>query len=331
MTRDNQVNRLVVAAWLAVSLGRAHADPVAPATGGTPWTQGVPGAQQDRANALFDEANQLFAQQAHGPALARYKAAIAIWDHPLIRFNMAVTEIRLDRILQAAEDLEQALRFGQAPFTVELYRQALDYQILLKGRTGDLEVSCEQAEVQVLLDGKPWFECPGQRRLRVTTGEHVIVGDRTGFLTSSSRLVVAGGAVANQRINLVSLEAAAYMVYPYPRWMPWTLAGGGAAVALGGLGFYLSGKTQMESFHGDFASACATGCEADLANHALLRRERDSAILKGKIAVSMLVTGGAVTVGGVVFAILDRPTRKLPRIEAAPTAGGLAASAAWDF
>ena len=69
--------------------GTAYAD--------DPWAQGVPLANQKAANKLFAEANQLFAQQAHGPALEKYKAAIAIWDHPLIRFNMAVTEIRLDR------------------------------------------------------------------------------------------------------------------------------------------------------------------------------------------------------------------------------------------
>jgi hypothetical protein len=317
------VKRLVITVLFVVR--PAHADPA------TAWAEGIPMPQQERANALFDEGNQLFAQQAHGSALDKYKAAIAIWDHPMIRFNMAVTEVRLDRILDAAQDLEQALRFGQTPFTPDLYRQALDYQLLLKGRIGDLEVSCDQADVQVLLDGKPWFGCPGSRKLRVTTGEHVVVGDRAGFLTSSSRLVVAGGAVAAKRINLVSLEAAAYLEYPHPRWIAWTVTGGGAAIALGGLAYYLSGKNQMEAFHSDFANSCAMGCEADLSNHTFLRRERDGAIVKGEIALSMMITGGAVVVGGVVLAVMNRPVRKLPRIEAGPTRDGMTAAIGWDF
>ena len=81
-----------------------------------------------QANALFAEGNQLFAQQAHAPALEKYKAAIALWDHPLIRFNMAVTEIRLDRILEAADDLDERCATATTPFTPELYQQALDYQ-----------------------------------------------------------------------------------------------------------------------------------------------------------------------------------------------------------
>jgi hypothetical protein len=318
---------LIVAVMLVVvaGVGRVHADPA------PPWAQGVPKPQQDQANALFDAGNQLFAQQAHGPALEQYRAAIALWDHPMIRFNMAVTEIRRDRILEADHDLAQAMRFGATPFTPELYQQALDYQSLLKGRVGAIEVRCEQAGVQILLDGKPWFDGPGARTARVLTGEHVVVGDRAGFVTSSSRVFVAGGATAVQRIALASLDAAAHLEYPRPRWIAWTIAGGGAAIAAGGLGVYLVGKNEIEAFHNDFASVCARGCAADLSDQPALRRNRDGAILKGDIAVSMMIAGGAVAAGGIVLAILNRPIRKLPRIEAAPTPGGMSASVRWPF
>ena len=315
----------VIAALLVLGAGRVHAEP------SPPWAQGVPKAEQDRANALFDEGNQLFAQQAHGAALEKYRAAIALWDHPMIRFNMAVTEIRLDHILEADHDLVEAMRFGAAPFTTELYRQALDYQSLLKGRVGAIEVSCEQAGVQIVLDGKPWFECPGTQVFRVLTGEHVVVGDRAGFLTRSSRVFVAGGGVAAHRIALVSLEAAGRLEYPRPRWLPWTIAGSGIAVAAGGLAFYLAGKNQIESFHNDVANACAKGCQADLSDQPALRRERDGAVLKGQIAATMMIAGGAVAAGGLVLAILNRPVRKLPRIEVAPTTGGMTASVGWKF
>jgi hypothetical protein len=316
---------IVIAVLLVAGLGRVRADP------SPPWANGVPQAQQQQANALFDQGNQLFAQQAHGPALEKYRAAIALWDHPMIRFNMAVTEIRLERILEADHDLAQAMRFGATPFTPALYQQALDYQSLLKGRVGVIEVSCEQVDVEIMLDGKPWFECPGQNTFRVLTGEHVIVGDRAGFLTSSSRVLVAGGAVATQRISLISLETAGRLEYPRPRWIPWTIAGSGLAVAAGGLAVYLVGKNEIESFHNDFASVCARGCAADLSDQPALRRERDGAVLKGHIATSMMIAGGAITATGFVLAILNRPVRKLPQIEAVPTSGGMSASVAWSF
>jgi hypothetical protein len=121
------VNRLLAAVLvtLVAASSPARADE-------TPWAKGVPAPQQDKANALFAEANQLFGQQADGPALEKYKAAIALWDHPMIRFNMAVTLIRLDKVLDAADALEAALRFGSQPFTKELFQQAQTYQQLLK-------------------------------------------------------------------------------------------------------------------------------------------------------------------------------------------------------
>src|SRR5689334_8622895 len=76
-----------------------------------PWETGISKTQRDKANALFAEGNQLFAQQAHQPAIEKYKEALKEWDHPLIRFNMAVSLVRLDRILEAAETLDAALRF----------------------------------------------------------------------------------------------------------------------------------------------------------------------------------------------------------------------------
>jgi hypothetical protein len=296
-----------------------------------PWEAGVPRPAREQANAVFAEANQLFAQQAHQPALEKYKEAIALWDHPLIRFNMAVTLVRLDRILEAADTLDAALRFGAAPFSAEHYQQALDYQKLVGGRVGTVEAACTQDGVQILLDGKPWFQCPGTRSQRVLAGEHVIVGEKPSFATESRRLVVGGAAMASTKLELRSFESVVRLEYPSPRWAPWTVTGTGAAIALGGLGFWFAGRSQMDKFERDFGDACPTGCQADLSDQPLLRDARDSAELKGKIAISMLAVGGAVTVGGVVWAIMNRPRRVLPNMEVAPTAGGMQARVGWRF
>jgi hypothetical protein len=299
------------------------------------WAKGVPADKQKQANALFAEANDLLARQSHAPALEKYRAALALWDHPLIRFNAAYAEIRLDRILEAAEDLDKALKFGQAPFpTKELYQQALDYQTLIKGRVGDVAVSCTQAKVHVSLDGKPWFNCPGTQSQRVLTGEHVVLGeDDTKDLVPESRRIVVGAAnTTTQKLDLRRFDSAVVLKYPYPRWIPFTIAGGGAAIALGGLAFWFAGRNQMDKFEADFAMACPTGCDAALnmtAQEKLLAEERDSAKLKGKIAVSMMIAGGAITVTGVVMAIINsKAKRVLPAVEVTPNANG-GATASW--
>lgn len=295
-----------------------------------PWETGVSKDNRDKANQVFSEANALFAQQAHGPALEKYKEAIALWDHPLIRYNMAVSLIRLDRFLDAAESLDAALRFGEAPFTPEHYQQALDYQKLVNRQVGNVEASCDQAGVQILLDSKPWFQCPGSKKVRVLSGEHVILGEKKEYATKSRHVIVAGGGTASAKLELESFDSVVKYEYPSPRWLPWTVTGTGVAIALGGLGFWFAGRNQMDKFEADFAMMCPTGCQADLSDQPLLADARDSAQLKGKIAVSMMIAGGAVTVGGVVWAIMNRPKRVLP-VEVSPTDGGMTVSFLGNF
>jgi hypothetical protein len=308
---------------VAALAGRAHAE--------DPWEKGVSAEQQDAANALFAEGNALFAQQAHAPALEKYKAAIAIWDHPAIRFNMAVTLIRLDRMLEAADELEKALRFGATPFAPEMYQQALDFQILVRKQLGYVEATCTQPDAHISLDGKPWFEAPGTQKLRVTTGEHVIVAERKGYMTSSRRVVVAGGATVNETLELLPVDSAVLLKYPYPKWVPWTVTGGGVALAVSGLGVWLWGRSQMDRVQAEFAMTCPNGCPSSFSDHPSLAEGRDSARLKGNIGVSMMVTGGVATIAGVVMTVLDRPKRILPNVELAPAAGGATARVGWRF
>jgi hypothetical protein len=294
-----------------------------------PWATGVSDADQERANALFAEGNQLFAQLAHAPALEKYRGAIVVWDHPMIRFNMAVTLIRLDRILEAAEELEKALAFGNQPFSPELYQQALDYQNLVRRQLAHIEVRCDLPGTKILLDGKPWFVAPGTRSIRVTSGEHVLVAERKDYLTVSRPLVVAGGSTVRDTLQLVPLEKAVIVEYPSPRWIPWTVTGVGAALALGGLGLWLKGKSELDDFEREFRRECPMGCE--LAMHPSLADAEDSALFKGKAGVTLMISGGAATVTGLLWTLFNTPSRRLPKVEIAPMRSGAAANARWSF
>jgi hypothetical protein len=320
--------RVLIALMFASRI--AHADEP-PAEAETPWSKDVPEPTRKQAEGLFDQGNEFFAKQAHAPAAEKYRAALLLWDHPLIRYNLAVTLIRLDRPLEASEELEKALRFGDKPFKPELYQQALDYQNLLKKQVGYVEVSCAQAGVAITLDGKRWFDCPGTQKLRVSAGEHTIVGDKPQFVPRTRRIVIAGGAVGAETMKLEPFETQYKLVYPRPRWLPWTITAGGGVIALAGLGVWVAGRSQLDAFQNNFERDCKTGCEKDLSLHQALRDQRDSAELKGTIGVTMMIAGGAAVAGGVVFAILNSPRRVLPRIEANPTAGGMQARVGWQF
>jgi hypothetical protein len=297
-----------------------------------PWAKDVPEPVQKEAEKLYDEANQLFAQQRHAPAIEKYRGALKLWDHPLIQFNLAVTLIRVNQPLEASDALDNALRYGPLPFkTKELYNEALNYQGLLKNQVGYIEVSCDQPGTSITLDGKKWFDCPDSKKLRVLAGEHTIVGDKQKFVPKTRRVVVAGGATSTELIALEPIDSRVKVVYPYARWIPWTITALGGVVALSGVGVYLAGRSQMASFRRNYADDCVTGCEKDLSMHPALRDQRDSAELKGAIGVTMIVAGGATAIGGLVFALAFNNAKQVLPLEVAPTGGGMRAAVGWRF
>lgn len=323
------IRRILLAVVLAASPSYADEPAAEPPS---PWAKDVPEPKQREAERLFEEGNDLFAKQAHAPAVDKYQAALALWDHPLIQFNLAVTLIRLDRVLEAADALEKALRYADKPFKPELYESALNYQALLKGRLGYVEVSCDLSGATITLDGKAWFNCPGTQKVRVPVGEHTIVGDKAKYLPVNRRIVVPGGATIAERIRLEPLDTAIKLEYPYKRWIPWTVTAGGAAIGLAGLGVWVAGRGQMNAFKQNFDRDCAAGCEKDLSEHPALRDQRDSAELKGTIGIAMMVAGGATAVGGLVFALVfNQPRRILPNVEVNVNAGGARATYQWRF
>src|SRR5262249_43670006 len=145
---------------LAIGAAPARAEPPEPPE--RPWADGVPDALQAEAKQLFDAGNLLFEQEKYAQALTIYRDAVKKWDHPAIRYNMAVANIHLDQPLAAYEDLASALRYGAAPLQADVYAQALTYQKLLLGQLAQLKVACAQAEVHVFVDGELVLTGPGE-------------------------------------------------------------------------------------------------------------------------------------------------------------------------
>ena len=249
-----------------------------------PWATGVAKDKQTQANALFAEANQLFAQQAHAPALEKYKAAIALWDHPLIRFNMAVTLIRLDRILDAADDLDSALRFGASAVLARALPAGARLPEAGRGpRRLDRATLRRSRRRTVLLDGKPWFECPGTQKQRVLAGEHVDRRREEGLHDRLARGRRARAAPPATTSCAVPLDAVVKLEYPSPRWMPWTVAGCGRAIALGGLGLWFAAAARWIDSKRDSRCSVPTAAvprHSSRTRPTDLARQRDAAQLK---------------------------------------------------
>lgn len=317
-----------VCAGLMVAVTAARAE--------EPWKVGVTQKNQDAAQKLFLAANELYAQQAYTNATEKYQEALKLWDHPAIHLNLANSLVRLGKALDASEQLERALKFGAAPFEAELYDTALLLQSSLIGQVGWIEISCDQGGAKVTLDGTPVLTCPGSQKIRTLAKEHVIYADLKDHLGVSRRVVVPGGATLQEKIKLVPLADAVITKYKYPKWIPWTVAGVGSGVAIGGLLTYLSGRNLMSDFDQRFGNLNIRGAteqqlkDQDQDNG--LYSLRESAQLRGTVGISLMAVGGGALLGGLFFGlVLNRPYSELPKIDVAPTAGGASASLRGTF
>jgi hypothetical protein len=302
----------MVAVLLAAAAAPARAATDAPdRSTDRPWAKAVSAEKQEEALRLFKEGNKLFEDSQHAAALARYREALAVWDHPAIRYNAAVALIQLDQPLAAHENLEQALRYGEAPIGAETYQQALTYRKLLVGQLAQLKVTCAERDADVTLDGMPLFVAPGEVSRWLLPGTHQLVARKQGFLPETRALSLLPGRPAVEDLSLQEIRSLPpRTVRRWPAWKPWAVVASGAALALIGLPLMLDARSNIAAYDAE-VTKCAMnmammGCPPDdLSATALDARDRGRA--ENIVAVSLFTVGGIVAAGGAALVVLNQP------------------------
>jgi hypothetical protein len=284
-----------------------------------PWADGASDQAQKQALALFEDGNRLFESSEHAAALAKYREALKVWDHPAIRYNAAVALINLDQPLGANENLELALRFGNAPFSPDTYQQALTYRKLLRGQLAELKVFCAASGADVALDGTSLFVAPGEATRWLSPGAHQLVARKPGSLTETRSLSLLPGKPAIETLELHEIGSLpTRTVQRWPTWKPWAVVGGGALLALAGVPVLLDARSDLNAYDAQIADKCRAGCAAGTVPQAATDL-RDRAHTKNIVAVSLFAVGGAAAVTGIALAILNQP-RTVPADEQAHAA-----------
>ncbi len=301
----------VVLATLVASAPLVHAE--------SPWAEGVSDERKAQAKTLLDAGNAFLIEKKYVEALEKYTAAVAVWDHPAIRFNMVRCQIQLGQNLEAYDNLEKSLKYGAAPLEETVYNEAVGYQKLLASQVGELVVSCEQAGVALTLDGKPLATCPTKQAMRVLAGPHQIVGNKKGLLPRTLELVVVGGKSTDARIKLDPLEAGARIEHRWPQYVPWSVFISGLGVTGVGVLFRVLGASQMEEYDRWVDTRCTGNCApGELAD---VQHLYDGARLESGIGVGMMITGGVAVATGAVMLYLNRGRTVYP--EVTPTSAGI--------
>lgn len=299
-----------------------------------PWAVGVPEDRQSSALATFRSANDAFAAHDYMVAVRLYREALAAWDHPAIRGNLAVALIQLDQPVEAYHELERAFAFGAAPFEPTVYSQLQTNRKLLAGQIARIEIAGQLAGATIVLDGNP---LPKGGVHIVRAGTHELVARKPGAVTFSTSIVATSDRETRVNVVLVPLEEAGRIERRFARWKPWTVLGGGAALTLVGVGFQLAASDNIDSYESEIARACPNGCAESSLSPAVLALP-DRARWQNRVGVTSLVVGGAAVATGAVLLYLNQPVRRRVDesgrvISIVPTAapGFVGATAVLDF
>ena len=234
--------------------------------------------------------------------------------------------INLDHPVEALDNLEQAMRFGNAPIGPDLWNQGQSYKKLLSARVAEIRVDAEPGAT-VSLDGKPLVG-PQQR---VLTGDHQIVVEKPSYQTETRAVRLNGGDHVTIKIELKPVAVARTLHRKWARWVPWAVLGGGVVVAAVGAPVLVAAGSSYDP-RGRVARLFAQEGHdlprlhvpvvpqhvADLESHAKL---------ENNVAVSLFAVGGAVAATGFVMVILNQPRLVSPIVGSDHV--GLAISGTW--
>lgn len=294
--------RMVICRWLSIALlsssalpARAQAEAPLP-----PWHDGVSEERKQRALALFTEGRELHRRMILGDARKKYEEALALWEHPDLRFYLGRVLRTIGMPLSAYENLQLSLQWGPASLEKEDYAEAQRLMNeLMAHELAVIEMRCDEPGAVVQLDGKRWFVGPGSGSRIVMPGEHVVSTSKVGHFPLVKSVVVLAGTktsgVLTMSVDRVITERR------WASWTPWAVAGAG--VVLGGAGalFQWQSAKHIEEANELFKQTCKKTC-SPMGENLQSRGETE-----GGVAVGLFIAGGAALATGSVLTFLNRP------------------------
>jgi tetratricopeptide (TPR) repeat protein len=288
-----------------ITAGTVHAQPPRQER---PWHRGVAPAKRQQATRLFKKGLRFFELSQYLKALRDFRQAVAIWDHPAIRYNMAVCYINLQQDHKAYANLKRALRFGKEPLQTH-YPQAKTLMVLLSRRLATLKVVCREPGAEVFLDGNKLFVGPGQQEVTVTPGKHRLVATKKGFLTLVKKPSLLPGRTATLSLKLVPLKllTSVRRVDRYHWGWPVGVAATALAVAAVGTALLMVGRDDIGELQQQVDTIVRDRQNDSDTVYYDVAREKKSLRLQDS-GFALLGLAGAAAVTAVVLWILQKKT-----------------------
>jgi hypothetical protein len=155
---------------------------------------GAADEQTERARTLFQQGLRLSDQNQWAEAARIFEEALALREAPAIRYNLAASLARLERLDEAANHIETVLLHAET--TPELRQQAEALLGEVGGRLTRLEIALEGFDTppRVVLDGTLLHPDQLSRPLWSAPGHHVATAEQDGAEVARVEVDTAAGA-----------------------------------------------------------------------------------------------------------------------------------------
>jgi hypothetical protein len=260
-----------------------------------------------RAAQLFEEAGKDRDAGLLGQAADKYRGALRLLEHPIIRYDLALVLIELKQPVEAVEQLEEVIRSGAAGLggrTTELEHARQKLRYLLERELVTVRVTCRRHGAKVWIDGKPLFtvQRAGARAditrvRRVEPGEHTFLAEMPGDEANVAFVRSIGPADTAVAVELEE-RWKRHRRWPAVTWQPWAVLVGGAATGLAGFALDHAADVSYERYEQRVAACALDRQQCEPTDFAHLRAQGDTqralSFAAYGVSAAALVTGGVL-------------------------------------
>jgi tetratricopeptide (TPR) repeat protein len=295
-----------------------------PSSQDRPWARGVAQADQQAAIQLFREGNELLKESLFVQAATKYREALKRWDHPGIHYNLALALLNLDRPVEVLSELEEAMKYGDAPLDADKFGHAQRYRALIEKQLARVDIRCDSPGASVTMDGQPLFTAPGRYQSVVRVGQHTIVATQQGYLPAQVTPTLVAGQEKVVRLRLFTEEQLTRYRRHWSVALPWSvLAAGVAVAAVGGILHWQASERIKDYDQGIGSCSAGSASGGCMPNEALASKKSQGESMQGA-AFAFYGIGAAAAVAGAALVYVNRarPYRLAPeRVAWTPVAG----------
>jgi hypothetical protein len=153
----------------------------------------------------YEAGRVLFQDGDYNGAALKFQKAYAASKDARLLWNVAAAEKNLRHYSKVISALEQYLAEGGDKLTEQDRSDAKQLVETVAAFVGNLEITVDQPDAEIAIDGEPAGKSPLSAPLRLDHGQHVVTVKKPGFEEYSARPNIGGGETETLKVVLKAI------------------------------------------------------------------------------------------------------------------------------